>query len=140
MIRFGDRVFLHHESRWYMWESSWGMYRPVDGLRWTGSTMMLDDHAYCKDMTDPLYGYGDERIYNKCFHLTQEFSDIQNAEPVVFLTIGPAEWFRDRFVAMTPCAPRDMQSWKNMNLRRRTFRKHPRSAYTKRNIKYYNEG
>jgi hypothetical protein len=38
--------------------------------------MMLDDHAYCKDLTDPLYGYGHERIYNKCFHLTQEFSDL----------------------------------------------------------------
>jgi hypothetical protein len=135
MIRCGDRVFLHEGSRWYIWESSWGMYRPIDGLKWDGTTMRLDDKAYCVDLTDPLYGYGDERMYNKCFHLTQEFSDIETAKSVPFLSVGTPEWFRDRPVVLTPCAPRDVDSWRRMNLKRRTVRNHPRKTFTKRNTK-----
>jgi hypothetical protein len=132
MIRSGDRIFLHEKSRWYIWESSWGMYRPIDGLQWDGSTMRLNDRAYCADPTDSHYGYGHERMYTRCFNLTQEYSDIENAVDVPHLTIGPQEWFRDRPVALTPCAPRDVDSWRRMNLKRRTVRKHPRKTFTKR--------
>jgi hypothetical protein len=111
------------------------MYRPIDGLRWDGTAMRLDDRAYCTDPTSSLYGYGDERTYNRCFHLTQEYSDIEKAVSVPFLTVGTSEWFRDRFVAMTPCAPRTLESWKRMNLKRKTIRSHPRKTFTKRNTK-----
>jgi hypothetical protein len=87
------------------------------------------------DPTDQMYGYGDERTYNKCFHLTQEFSDIDDAKPIPFLSVGTPEWFRDRPVALTVCAPRDVDSWKRMNLKRRTVRRHPRKTFTKRNTK-----
>jgi hypothetical protein len=133
MIRSGGRVFLHQESKWYLWEPSWGMYRPIDSLRWDGHTMRVDDSAYCKDPTDPMYGYGHQRIYNKCFNLTQEFPDIESAKHVSCLTIGIPEWFRDRSIAMTPCAPRTLDSWKRLNLKRRTVRIHPRKTFTKRN-------
>ncbi len=132
MIRYGDRVFLHEGSRWYVWESSWSMYRPIDGLRWDGTTLRLDDRAYCKDLTDPLYGYGDERTHTRCFNLSQNFADVENAKPVPFLSVGTPEWFRDRPVALTPWAPGYAESWKRMNLKRRTVRGHPRKTFTKR--------
>jgi len=135
MIRYGDRVFLHEGSRWYLWESSWKMYRPIDGLRWTGTDLKLDDRAYCTDPMDDLYGFGTHRMYNHCFNLSQSFGDIENAKPVPFLTIGTPEWFRDRPIALTPCAPRDIESWKRMNLRRKTVRRHARKTFTKRNTK-----
>lgn len=135
MLRFQDRVFLHEGSRWYIWESSWGMYRPIDGLRWTGTELKLDDAEYCRELTDEFYGYGGEKMYNKCFHLTQEFSEIETAKPIPFLTIGAQEWFRDRPIALTDCAPRDTPSWKRMNLRRRTFKNRVRKTFTKRNMK-----
>lgn len=74
-------------------------------------------------------------MYNKCFHLTQEFSEIDTAKPIPFLTIGAQEWFRDRSIALTDCAPRDTPSWKRMNLRRRTFKNRVRKTFTKRNMK-----
>jgi hypothetical protein len=128
-------VFLHEGSRWYVWEAPWGMYRPIDALEWDGSHLRLNDRAYCIDPTDEYYGFGNERTYSQCFNLSQEFSDIENAKPVPFLTIGRQEWIRDRPVAVTQCAPRDLESWKRMNLKRRTIRNHPRKTFTKRNIK-----
>lgn len=111
------------------------MYRPIDGLRWTGTDLKLDDRAYCTDPMDDLYGFGTHRMYNHCFNLSQSFGDIENAKPVPFLTIGTPEWFRDRPIALTPCAPRDIESWKRMNLRRKTVRRHVRKTFTKRNTK-----
>lgn len=135
MFRLGDRVFLHEGSRWYLWESSWGLYRPINGLRWDGFKLKLDDIEFCKDPTDELYGYGTDRMYTVCFNLSQNFPNIEEAEPVPFLTIGTEEWFHDRPLALTVCAPRDTLSWKRTNLQRRTLRKHPRKTFTKRNAK-----
>lgn len=135
MIRYGDRVFLHEKSRWYVWEPSWKLYRPIDGLRWTGTELRLDDTAYITDPMDDLYGFGTERMYNTCFNLSQNFADVENAKAVPHLTIGTPEWFCDRPVCLTPCAPRDIESWRRMKLHRRTMRKHMRKTFTKRNTK-----
>jgi hypothetical protein len=135
MIRYADRVFLHQQSRWFIWEPSWKLYRPIDGLRWTGTELRLEDHAYCKDPLDDLYGFGTDRMYTLCFNLSQNFADVENAKALPFLTIGTPEWFRDRPLALTPCAPRTVESWKRMNLKRRTVRSCLRKTFTKRNMK-----
>lgn len=135
--RFHDRAYLHIGSRWFVWEPAWSMFRPVDGLAWNGTAFVLDDSAYCSDITDRQYGYGSEEIYQTCMKLTETWGDkVANAPVSKVLSIGQNEWFFDRPMVLTPCAPRTKESWKAMGLARRSLRvlrRIPRKTFTKRN-------
>ena len=132
--RFHDRAYLHIGSRWFVWEPVWSMFRPVDGLAWNGTTFVLDDSAYCSDITDRQYGYGTEEMYQVCLKLTETWeSKVEDAPIRKVLSFGTNEWFFDRPMVLTPCAPRTKESWKAMGLARRTLRAHPRKTFTKRN-------
>jgi len=137
LFEFRDNVFLEHKGWWFLWEPAWESFRPVDGVQWDGSTFSINDQAYCSDPTDPLYGYGSAQMKQLCDLL----KDKRDAEPVptAVLPIGNLEWFRDRRVALTPCAPRDPKSWKRMVQKKpRTCRKAPRgNKFTKRVKKNY---
>jgi hypothetical protein len=85
-------------------------------------------------MTDRQYGFGTEAMYQVCLKLTETWGDKVDDAPVAkVLSIGTNEWFFDRPMVLTPCAPRTKESWKAMGLSRRTLRRHPRKTFTKRN-------
>jgi hypothetical protein len=134
VARFHDRAYLHIGSRWFVWEPAWSMFRPVDGLAWNGTAFVLDDSEYCSDMTDRQYGFGTEAMYQVCLKLTETWAGkVEDAPVAKVLSIGTNEWFYDRPMVLTPCAPRTKESWKAMGLSRRTLRRHPRKTFTKRN-------
>jgi len=111
--RFHDRAYLHVASRWFVWEPAWSLFRPVDGLAWDGTKFVLDDGAYCADITDRQYGFGSEEMYQMCSKLSEVWADkVPDAPVAKVLTIGKAEWFFDRPMVITPCAPRTKESWK----------------------------
>lgn len=132
LYEFRDKVFLEYKKYWFVWESAWEEFRPIQGVTWDGTTFRIDDDLFCVDPTDPLYGYKSEQMKTLCTLLHDKY----NAQPVKVssLPIG-AEWFRDRFVSLSPCAPRDVQSWKRMvQNKHRTCRKAPRGKkLTRRN-------
>ena len=133
VYQFRDSTFLLYKSLWFVWESAWDGYRPVDALRWNGTRFEVDDARYTSDPTDSLYGYGSESMQKVCEHLSDTYPQ-SLAKPVRHLTVGPPEWFRDRMVSLTTCAPRDTASWKKMcQGRHRTCRRGPRNRFTKRN-------
>jgi hypothetical protein len=134
VVRFRDTVYVHYKSRWFVWESAWDGYRPVDALRWTGERFEADDRAYTADPTSEEYGYGSDKMREACEALTEQFPR-DKAVDVPHLPLGPLEWFRDRMVSLSPCAPRDNVSWKRMaGGRTRTCRAGPRNRFTKRNF------
>ena len=133
--RFHDRAYLHVVSRWFVWEPAWSLFRPVDGLAWDGTKFVLDDAAYCADITDRQYGFGSEEMYQVCSQLSETWADKVPDAPVAnVLNIGKAEWFFDRPMVITPCAPRTKESWRATGLQRRSLRvfKSPRKTFTKR--------
>ena len=133
---FHDRAYLHIGSRWFVWEPAWRSFRPIDGLAWNGVEFVLDDAAYCSDITDRQYGYGTDDMYQTCAKLTEAWADkIESAPIAKVLTIGKNEWFFDRPMVLTPCAPRTKESWRAMRLQRRSLRvfRAPRKTFTKRN-------
>lgn len=134
VVRFRDTVYLNYKNHWFVWESAWDGWRPVDAVRWTGARFEADDRAYTADPTSDDYGYGSTKMRELCEALTEKFPQT-DAPSVPHLPAGPVEWFRDRMVALSPCAPRDMASWKRMTAgRARTCRAGPRNRFTKRSL------
>lgn len=134
VVRFRERVYLNYKNTWFLWEPVWEQYRPVEAVRWNGEQYALEDGAYTSDPTSEDYGYGSDKMRELCSALTEKFP-ANTAVNVLHLPLGPLEWFRDRMVSVSPCASRDISSWKRMaGGRVRTCRAGPRNRFTKRNL------
>lgn len=133
LYEFRDKTFLEYKQYWFVWESAWEAFRPIDAVSWDGSTFQIDDTLYCMDPTSSTYGYGSPEMAQLCELLKDKYDE--SATKVSTLPLG-AEWFRDRFVTFTSCAPRDVQSWKRMVRNKpRTCRKAPRGKKLTRRIR-----
>ena len=134
VVQFQDKTFLQYKKYWFVWESAWDSFRPIDGLVWNGKTFTIDDSSYCGNPLDELYGFGTEQMKQVCELLHEKYTS--NPKHVTGLNIGNSEWFYDRFVTMTAHAPRDRQSWKRMvQGKHRTCRHAPRGKkLTRRNL------
>ena len=136
VVKFKDRVFLFTQGKGYLWEPAWALFRPINGYNWDGTRFRIDDSEYCMDPTDELYGFGTPEMKKHCEELTEDYEDdVTTAPGTMFVEIGNLEWFRDRPVSFTPCAPRDIGSWKKLSKGRvLTCRRHPRNKFTKRTL------
>jgi hypothetical protein len=132
LYEFHDKTFLEYKQWWFVWEPAWETFRPIQGVAWDGHTFQIQDDMFCSDPTDPLYGYGSSQMRELCGLLSERMG-----EPVKVSTLPIGkEWFRDRFVDFTPCASRDIQSWKRMvHNKPRTCRKAPRGKKLTRRIR-----
>jgi hypothetical protein len=110
---FNDQLILEHKGWWFLWEVAWDSFRPIDNVQWDGTRFVYDDREYCSDPTDPLYGYGSETMKDLCDLLADSRHELP--EEVDCLRIGTPEWFFDRSMSLTVCAPRDHGSWKRMS-------------------------
>jgi hypothetical protein len=130
---FRDRLIFEYKGWWFIWEEAWDSFRPIDSVQWNGTRFVLDDRSYCTDPSDPLYGYGSQNMKDFCEllgdHRTENLPNEVNT-----LESSSPEWFFDRRVTLTPCAPRDHASWKRMAQGKyRTLRKAPKGEkYTRR--------
>ena len=133
LVKVGDTVALQVKSLWFLWEPAWDCFRPVTSLAWDGARIVVDDRAYCADPTDPEYGYGSAKLRELCVLLTKTYPPA-GAQPTSLPAIGPTpEWFYDRFLCLTPCAPRDKASWKRFHKGRyRSPRSAPKTRLTRR--------
>ena len=135
LVRFQERIFLQ-EGQWYLWDSAIGLFRPIDGFAWNGSSWITDDQKYRTDPLEKTYGFGSSETLAKCIELSKKFEDtIQSAPTASYLAIGNPQWFRDRPVNFTHSAPRDVSSWKRMTQgRARTCKRRSTNKFTKRNL------
>lgn len=129
---FNDQLILEHKGWWFLWETAWDAFRPIDDVQWDGTRFVYSDREYCSDPTDPLYGYGSQVMKDLCDILGDSIHELP-AE-VDCLRIGSPEWFFDRPLSLTPCAPRDLASWKRMSKgHHRTCRHRRGRKFTRRN-------
>jgi hypothetical protein len=132
LVKVGDTVLLQFKTVWFLWEPAWESFRPITSLAWDGEAVVLNDRAYCADPTDPLYGYGTAKMLEVCTLLTKTFRPT-DARPGLLPAVGPQEWFYDRYLSLTPCAPRDRTSWKRFHKGRyRTPKAAPKTRLTRR--------
>ena len=134
----GGVVVCQHKTQWFLWEPAWESFRPITSIAWDGESYRIEDRAYCSDPFDALYGYGSADMKKRCESLTASYrANVATATVVPSLAIGPSEWFYDRMLALTPCAPRDRISWKRMTQgRARTLRHGPRNSRTRRTLRH----
>jgi hypothetical protein len=122
---FRDRLLLEHKGWWFVWEEAWDKFRPIQSIQWDGTRFVFDDQLYCKDPTDPLYGYGSQTMKDFC-DLLGDYRLEELPLTVQSLESTNPEWWFDRRITLTPCAPRDHASWKRMVQNKgRTCRKAP---------------
>lgn len=133
-VEFQGRQYLHYKNYWFVWEPAWEAFRPIDGVFWNGKSFEVEDTKYCTNPLDELYGYGTPQMKQVCSLLRDKYTEAPKR--VYTLDTGNSEWFRDRFVAIRPCATRDKESWKRMvQGKHRTCRKAPRGKkLTRRNL------
>jgi hypothetical protein len=134
LVTFQDNTYLFTKSRWFLWEKSWAGFRPIDAVSWDGRKYIIDDRAYCFDPSSEHYGYGTKAMADFCETLDY---DLSTAVPVSAVSVGSKlTWFYDRVISLTPCAEKDVASWKRMlcGTRPRTRRNIMRNRFTKRNL------
>lgn len=132
LTRVGDTVYLQVKTAGFVWEPAWDCYRPITAVAWDGERFGIDDRAYCADPTDPLYGYGTPAMRELCIGLTKTYPP-SSAHPGPLPGIGPLEWLFDRYVSLSPCAPRDKASWKRLHKGKyRTPRTAPKTRLTRK--------
>jgi hypothetical protein len=133
LAKVGDTITLQVKSATFVWEPAWDCFRPVTSVAWTGERILIDDRAYCADPTDPDYGYGSPAMRELCTLLTKRYAP-SSAPSTSLPPLGPSpEWFYDRFLCLTPCAPRDKASWKRFHKGRyRSPRSAPKTRLTRR--------
>lgn len=137
LFQFQDLVLLQYKTLWFLWEPAWETFRPIDGLRWNGTAFVLDDKKYTAEILSETYGFGSPIMRKLCEELATKFgSNISKAQRVATPQVGETEWFRDRFVSFTPCAPKDKASWKRMcRGKHRTLRSPPKGKrITRRHV------
>jgi hypothetical protein len=134
VVQYQDTTFLHYKTYWFVWEPAWSLFRPIQSFAWNGTSFVVDDSLYCKDITDPNYGFGSAPMKELCEKLTELFEpQIATSRKIDTPEIGPLIWFRDRRVSITPCCVTDVSSWKRLtNGRSKTCRRGNAFQYTRR--------
>jgi len=134
LYKYQNLTLLDYKSNWFLWESSWRGFRPITAIAWDGTKFFLDDRAYCSDPSNPLYGYGSVQMKQVCDLLSRTYeSKLDGAHVMKTPAIGRTEWFHDRMVSFTPCADKDMASWKRLAKGRHdTLRRALRNKLTRR--------
>ena len=135
VFKFQDNVYLDYKKHCFLWEPAWEKFRPITSIAWNGTFFTIDDKAFCCDPTNELYGYGSSKMKQVCDALTEKFtSQTSNAKIIQTPETGNVEWFFDRRVELTPCCPRNKETWKRMvRGKYRTLRKGAAVKFTRRN-------
>ena len=134
LYKYNTLIFLNYKSTWFLWESAWSGFRPITSVAWNGVSFRIDDRVYCSDPSDPMYGYGTPKMKELCDMLTKTYEQkLETAIEWKSPAIGKTQWFYDRNVAISPCAPNNIGSWKRLAKgRHNTLRKVLRNKLTRR--------
>ena len=136
LIKFKGRIYGRLDTQFFIWESSWESFRPIEKIVWDGSKVTVIDSKYKTDIFDQYYGFGSHEMNLKCSILSQEANlEIPENNDIKWLN---EEWWRDRRCSFSPCAQKDSLSWhrylKYTNSKHRTIRMHTNNRATKRLI------
>jgi hypothetical protein len=133
LCKFKETIYGKLANQYFVWDSGWESFRPIERIGWDGSKITFRDHKYKKDLFDPFYGYGSLEMKELCKKLTETIElDIPERDIPWF-----SVWWRDRKCDFTSeCVPKTPESWikylRYTNSKARTLRKHRENRATKR--------
>lgn len=143
LIKFRDQLYGKHLNEFFVFETLWDSFRPINGLVWNGEGLMTDDSMFKTDLFDENYGYGTVEKKRLCKYLTEitelgNFKQIDN--PIDFWKWSGQEnvkWWKDRpIIFETSCTGRSVSDWKHylayLNTRAKTLRRPLKGRLTRR--------
>jgi hypothetical protein len=133
LCNFKGIVYGKIQNQFFIWDSSWDSFRPIERIVWDGNKIDIIDSKFKEDLFSSYYGYGSAEMKKLCLELSNNSLDISESNIPWF-----TEWWRDRRCNFSECAERDTKSWlrflKYTNSKHRTLRKHIENRATKRLI------
>jgi hypothetical protein len=135
LCNFKGTLYGKVGTQFFVWESSWETFRPIERIGWNGSRVVIADEMYKEDIFSPYYGFGSPEMKKVCRRLT-EITEIgvPESESIPWLD---REWWRDRRCTFAfECSDKSPTSWlkyiKYTNSKPRTLRRHNETRKTKR--------
>jgi hypothetical protein len=119
LCEFRERVYGKHNKNLFVFESSWGAFRPIEGVGWNGREVCEVDARFKKDLFSPFYGYGSQAMKQACDYFTKHI-ELEDRKPIADVVgfwkwcgVQNASWWRDRPCVFTSnCVPRSPDDWK----------------------------
>jgi hypothetical protein len=132
VCNFKGTIYGKLENQYFVWDSSWEIFRPIEKLGWNGKEITIVE-KYKQDLFDPWYGFGSPEMKKLCERLTDITSLDVPESGIPWFT----EWWKDRYCSFAyDCSPRTSASWlkyiKYTNSRAKTLRTHFKTRATKR--------
>jgi len=143
LVEFRGIMYGKYESKLYIFEPTWDLFRPITKVGWDGQRIAVVDDIYKKDLFSPYYGYESLGQKAECRRLIQN-TELETAKEIVdpidfwkWCGETSSTWWRDRpCVFVNSCISKDSQDWKKylkyLNVRAKTLRHPPNGRITRR--------
>jgi hypothetical protein len=135
---FRDSKYAKFNGYLFIYDGTWGSFRPITKVGWNGKQFVADDSEFKKDIFSPYYGFGSPEMKQLCLKITEETqSEININDPVVFWRWygdSSVKWFKDRpAVFVKTCSNLDWKTYlEYLGTKNRTLRHAPRGRMTRR--------
>jgi hypothetical protein len=107
-------------------------FRPAEKIVWNAIQKRVEPvyGAYCRELFDAYYGYGDAEMKDYCetLELPDQVVDVENPDEFWRWTGQTLEWLKDRPIVVHPCvkAMGRAEYLRILGLRARTLKRMPR--------------
>jgi len=135
---FRDSKYAKFNNQLFIYDGTWGSFRPITKVGWNGSVFVAEDSEFKKDIFNPYYGFGSAEMKELCLKLTEETqTEIMIDDPVIFWRwcgTSDVKWFKDRpAVFVQTCSNLDWKTYLGyLGTKNKTLRHPPRGRMTRR--------
>jgi hypothetical protein len=116
LIEFEDTLYGKLKGNYFVWDSCWESFRPIDSIGWNGTTITWSATSYTKHIFDEWYGFGTSEMKEICKYLTSNV-ELPNARKITDIWSWYTKesfWWRDRKCCLlNSCVPNSLSSWKS---------------------------
>ena len=143
LCQFRERIYGKYKNRLFVFESSWGSFRPIQFVGWDGHELREVDDQFKQDIFSRYYGYGTLNMKRLCDHFTKHV-ELEEHTPISDVVLfwkwcglQTATWWRDRPCVFTSqCVSRSTDDWKRyvhyLHSKPKTLRQNLTHRLTKR--------
>jgi hypothetical protein len=140
---FRDSKYAKIQNRLFIYDGTWGSFRPISKVGWNGAIFVPDDSEFKKDIFSPFYGFGSAEMKSLCESLSDKIEDLvpeKIEDPVLFWRwcgTSDVKWFKDRpCVFIKTCSNLDWKTYLSyLGTKNRTLRHPPRGRMTRRLVR-----
>jgi hypothetical protein len=143
LCEFRECIYGRYKTSLFVFESSWGAFRPIEFVGWDGHELHEVDTFYKQDLFSSYYGYKTPGMKRLCDHFTKtiELEDRKQISDIVsfwkWCGTQNAVWWRDRPCVFTSkCVSRTSECWKryiqHLHSKPKTLRQNLSHRLTKR--------